>query len=62
MEQDTVVMQDIFDYVQDGVDDASRAKGHFEASGVRPMCMERLESAGIRLPANIFRKRVMMRD
>jgi len=62
MEQDTVVMQDIFDYVQDGVDDASRAKGHFEASGVRPMCMERLEAAGIRLPANIFRKRVMMRD
>ena len=62
MEQDTVVMQDVFDYVQDGVDDASRAKGHFEASGVRPMCMERLESAGNRLPAHIIRKRVKMRD
>jgi len=61
MEQDTVVMQDVFHYTQDGVDEAGRATGHFEATGVRPMCMERLEAVGIRLPANIFRKRVMMR-
>ncbi len=62
MEQDTVVMQDVFKYVQDGVDESARAKGHFEATGVRPMCMDRLEAVGIRLPANIFRKRVMMSD
>ena len=61
MEQETVVMQDIFKFVQDGVDESARAKGYFEATGVRPMCMDRLESVGIRLPATIFRKRVMMR-
>jgi pilus assembly protein CpaF len=29
---------------------------------VRPAFMHKLESAGIRLPASIFRQRVMMRD
>lgn len=62
MEQDTVTMQDIFQYIQEGVDENSRAKGHFEASGVRPTFMDRLESLGIRLPGNIFRQRVMLRD
>jgi pilus assembly protein CpaF len=61
MEQETVVMQDIFIYVQDGLDENGTAVGHFEATGVRPMCMERLEGKGIRLPANMFRKRVMMK-
>ena len=62
MEQDVVTMQDIFQYFLEGVDENSRAKGRFEASGVRPTFMDRLESLGIRLPGNIFRQRVMMRD
>ena len=62
MEQDTVVMQDIFVFVQDGIDENGRATGRFEASGVRPSFMDRLESAGVRLPVSVFRQRVMMRD
>lgn len=62
MEQDTVVMQDIFAFVQDGIDENGRATGRFEASGVRPSFMDRLESAGVRLPLSVFRQRVMMRD
>lgn len=62
MEQDTVAMQDIFLHVQEGVDENGRARGHFLATGVRPMFMTKLEAAGVRLPANIFRQRVMMRD
>ena len=62
MEQDTVVMQDIFAFVQDGIDESGRATGRFEASGVRPSFMSRLESAGVRLPVSVFRQRVMMRD
>lgn len=54
LEQDTVVMQDIFVYVQDGIGEDGRAFGHFEATGVRPSFMGRLESAGVRLPANLF--------
>jgi pilus assembly protein CpaF len=62
MEQDTVAMQDIFLYVQEGIDENGRARGHFVATGVRPMFMPKLEAAGVRLPANIFRQRIMMRD
>ncbi len=59
MEQDTVVMQDIFVFVQDGIDETGRAFGHFESTGVRPSFMSRLEQAGIRLPANIFHQRAL---
>ncbi len=62
MEQDTVIMQDIYKYNQQGIDENGRARGQFEASGIRPSFMDRLESAGVRLPASAFRQRVMMVD
>jgi len=61
MEQDTVVMQDIYRFNQDGIDENGKAHGHFECTGVRPTFMSRLESAGIRLPASAFRQRIMMK-
>ena len=57
MEGETVIMQDIFVFKQDGIDESGRAFGHFESTGVRPGFMNRLESAGIRLPANLFAAR-----
>ena len=62
MEQDTVVMQDIFRFIQDGVDGEGRATGRFVCTGVRPKAMDRLESVGVQLPASIFRERVMLAD
>jgi len=62
MEQDTVVMQDVYRYEQDGVDEHGRAYGRFIATGIRPTFMPRLESSGIRLPASAFRQRVMLED
>src|SRR6187200_2309582 len=62
MEQDTIVMQDIFKYVQEGVDERGRAVGHFMATGIRPGFMSRLESCGVRLPASAFRERIMLKD
>ncbi len=62
MEQDTVVMQDIYRYVQAGIDETGRARGHFEATGIRPTFMNKLEAAGVRLPASAFRQRVMLQD
>ena len=59
LEQDTVIMQDIFLFVQDGIDENGRAVGHFEATGVRPSFMPRLEQAGVRLPANLFAARTL---
>ena len=61
MEQDTVVLQDIYRFVQEGGDENGKAHGYFEATGVRPSFMPRLEAAGIRLPASAFRQRIMMR-
>ena len=60
MEQDTVVMQDIFRYEQEGIDESGRSYGKFLSTGIRPTFMPRLEARGIRLPANIFRQRVML--
>jgi pilus assembly protein CpaF len=57
MEQDTIIMQDIFRFHVDGVDENGKAIGHFEATGVRPAFMNRLEAAGVRLPANLFAAR-----
>jgi len=62
MEQDTIIMQDIYRFVQDGIAEDGRATGRFEASGIRPSFMDRLESAGVRLPASAFRQRTMLVD
>ncbi len=62
MENETIVMQDIFKFEKQGVDENGRAKGRFLCTGVRPKCMEKLEAMGIKLPASIFRERVMMED
>jgi pilus assembly protein CpaF len=60
MEQDTIVLQDIYRYQQKGINEEGKAYGHFECTGVRPSFMEKLEAAGVRLPASAFRERVMM--
>ena len=62
MEQDTVVMQDIYRYDKEGVDENGRAYGRFVATGIRPVFMSRLEAAGVRLPSSAFRERVMLED
>jgi pilus assembly protein CpaF len=55
-------MQDIYKFEKEGVDESGRAYGKFIATGIRPTFMQRLESAGVRLPASAFRERVMMED
>ena len=59
MEQDTIIMQDIFLFVQDGVSEDGKAFGHFESTGVRPSFINRLEQSGIRLPQNLFAERIL---
>ena len=57
MEGETIVMQDIFKFVQDGVDSNGKAIGHFQSTGVRPKCLDILESLGVKLPSSIFAAR-----
>jgi pilus assembly protein CpaF len=62
MEQDVIIMQEIFRFKQLGVDQNGRAFGQFEATGVRPTFVNRLESKGVKLPSNMFTERVLLRD
>jgi pilus assembly protein CpaF len=62
MEQDVIIMQEIFRYRQLGVDQNGRAYGQFEATGVRPTFVNRLEAKGVKLPSNMFAERVLLRD
>ncbi len=62
MEQDVIIMQEVFRFKQLGIDQNGRAYGQFEATGVRPTFVSRLEAAGIKLPSNLFQERVLLRD
>ena len=53
MEGDVVVTQDIFEFRQTGIQNG-RIHGYLDGRGIRPRFMEKLESAGIDLPPDIF--------
>lgn len=59
MEGETIVMQDIFKFVQEGIDGNGKAHGHFVSTGVRPKCIEHMEASGVKLPTSIFAERNM---
>ena len=56
MEGNAIVMQDIFCFVQRGVDQEGRVLGEFQATGVRPTFAERFKMFGFDLPPGIFEK------
>jgi pilus assembly protein CpaF len=62
MEAETITLQDLFEYHQTGVSGRGSAVGVFRGSGIRPSFMERLETAGCRLPGDLFTDRVLLRD
>jgi len=55
MEGNVVTLQDIFLYQRKGIDAEGRVVGKFEATGIRPKFAERIETAGIDLPEDLFR-------
>jgi pilus assembly protein CpaF len=59
MEADTVVLQDIFEYAQTGINAHGIVEGHFRATGVRPHFMDRLNAAGLNLSEDMFLPRVL---
>jgi pilus assembly protein CpaF len=54
MEGDVITMQEIFLFERTGVTSDGKVIGRFRASGIRPKCSERLASAGVPLPAEMF--------
>ena len=54
MEQDVIVLQEIFRFEQTGLDESRRVRGRFLAAGVRPHFMARLDALGIAVPPDLF--------
>jgi pilus assembly protein CpaF len=54
MEGETVVLQDIFKFTEEGVDKDGKVLGAMRPTGLRPLFTPKLEAAGFRLPPEIF--------
>ena len=54
MEGERVSLQEIFKFEQTGIDKDGTVKGTLQATGIRPLFADRLETRGIKLPDDIF--------
>lgn len=54
MEGDIIILQDLFRFVQTGVDESGKILGEFESTGIMPKFMEKIEINGINIPKNLF--------
>jgi pilus assembly protein CpaF len=54
MEGDIITMQEIFKFEKTGVGPDGKVQGRFMATGVRPKVCERLKTAGVTLPPDMF--------
>ena len=54
MEGDTIILQELFRYVQDHIDEKGRSVGHFEATGLQPAFMDKFRMNGVDLPLSLF--------
>jgi len=56
MEGPVVTMQEVFRFVPTGQEENGKIRGHFEATGIVPRCVERLRLAGVQLSPAIFER------
>src|SRR5262249_51032088 len=57
MEGEIISTQDLFEFVQAGVDNQGGAVGYFRATGLRPQCLKKLAVSGANLPVALFAER-----
>jgi pilus assembly protein CpaF len=57
MEGDIITMQEIYRFRRRGISAEGKVVGQFEATGVRPTFVERLQLAGVELPPHLFAER-----
>jgi pilus assembly protein CpaF len=53
MEQNTIVMQDVFAFQQGG-SEMGRVTGRLAATGIRPKLLDKLARNGVQVPASVF--------
>ncbi len=54
MERDTIILQDIFLFKENGTDEKGKITGSFTATGIRPKFMEKLANTRVSLPNSLF--------
>jgi pilus assembly protein CpaF len=54
MEGEVITMQEVYRFRRRGVSKEGKVVGQFEATGVRPTFVERLQLAGVELPPHLF--------
>ena len=62
VENDQVVMGDVFTFERSGLGARGRILGQFAASGVKPHCLARLKAYGIHLSQSIFQEKYAIKD
>ena len=55
MEGDTIVLQDLFTYVQTGVNESGKSVGYYEASGLQPMFLNKFKMNNVELPKSFLK-------
>jgi len=55
MEGDTIVLQDLFTYVQTGINESGKSVGYYEASGLQPMFLNKFKMNGVELPRGFLK-------
>jgi pilus assembly protein CpaF len=55
MEGDTIVLQDLFTYVQTGVNESGKSVGYYEASGLQPMFLSKFKMNNVELPKGFLK-------
>jgi len=58
MEGEMVMMQDLFEFKRTGIGPGGEVQGQFVASGIRSTYSQRLEAAGYKLEAKMFRSNI----
>ena len=55
MEGDTIVLQDLFTYVQTGINESGKSVGYYEASGLQPMFLQKFRMNNVELPKSFLK-------
>ncbi len=59
LEGENICMHDLFVYNQTGVDEDGQPIGNYEATGIVPVCLEKLHATGVDFPRNVFERRTL---
>jgi len=57
MENEAILMQDIFTFERRAIDENGKVRGAFRATGIRPLFADRLATSGARLRPALFESR-----